>query len=236
MGTIYNIYCDESCHLEHDRQNVMVLGAVWCPLEDTRTIAEDVRQIKKQHGLSSKFEVKWTKVSPAKVDFYLDIIDYFFKNDGLGFRAVVIPDKSKLRHGAFDQTHDDWFYKMYYTVLKTILEKTCKYRIYLDIKDTRTAAKVRRLHEVLCSGRYDFDQSIIERIQDVHSHEVEHIQLVDLLIGAVSYANRALSTSPAKKALVDKVQILSGHPLTGTTPLNQKKHNILIWRAQEEPQ
>ncbi len=30
MSTIYNIHCDESAHLEHDRQGVMVLGAVWC--------------------------------------------------------------------------------------------------------------------------------------------------------------------------------------------------------------
>jgi len=28
MSLIYNIYCDESCHLEHDRQPVMVLGAI----------------------------------------------------------------------------------------------------------------------------------------------------------------------------------------------------------------
>jgi len=236
MGTVYNIYCDESCHLEHDHQDVMVLGAVWCPLKDTRKIAEEMRQIKKLHGLSPKFEMKWTKVSPAKVDFYLDMAEYFFRNDSLGFRAVVIPDKAKLRHEAFDQTHDDWFYKMYFTLLNTILEKTCKYRIYLDIKDTRTAAKVKRLHEVLCSGRYDFDRSIIERVQDVHSHEVEQIQLVDLLIGAVSYANRALSSSPAKKALIEKVQIFSGHSLTRTTSLSQKKCNVLIWKAQEEPQ
>ena len=39
MSEIFNIYCDESCHLEHDRQKVMVLGAVWCPLEKTREIA-----------------------------------------------------------------------------------------------------------------------------------------------------------------------------------------------------
>ena len=33
MAEIFNVYCDESCHLEHDRQKVMVLGAIWCPLE-----------------------------------------------------------------------------------------------------------------------------------------------------------------------------------------------------------
>jgi len=27
--TEYNIYCDESCHLEHDRQPIMVIGGMW---------------------------------------------------------------------------------------------------------------------------------------------------------------------------------------------------------------
>ena len=25
----YNIYCDESCHLEHYRQPIMVIGGMW---------------------------------------------------------------------------------------------------------------------------------------------------------------------------------------------------------------
>ena len=33
MPRTYNIYCDESCHLEHDHLGVMALGAVWCPAE-----------------------------------------------------------------------------------------------------------------------------------------------------------------------------------------------------------
>ena len=35
MSTTYNVYCDESCHLENDGQKAMVLGAIWCPLEKT---------------------------------------------------------------------------------------------------------------------------------------------------------------------------------------------------------
>ena len=29
--TEYNLYCDESCHLEHDDSDVMVLGALIIP-------------------------------------------------------------------------------------------------------------------------------------------------------------------------------------------------------------
>jgi len=32
MSQVFNVYCDESCHLENDHQTAMVLGAVWCPL------------------------------------------------------------------------------------------------------------------------------------------------------------------------------------------------------------
>jgi hypothetical protein len=56
MTTIFNVYCDESCHLEHDRQSVMVLGAVCCPLEKAREISVHIREIKARHGLPPKFE------------------------------------------------------------------------------------------------------------------------------------------------------------------------------------
>jgi hypothetical protein len=44
-----------------------------------------------------------------------------------------VPDKSKLAHEAFDQTHDDWYFKMYFDLLKVILERKSSYRIFLDI-------------------------------------------------------------------------------------------------------
>ena len=236
MEETYNIYCDESCHLENDGQDVMVLGAVWCPLEQSRMIAEDLRSIRLRHRLPSEFEIKWSKVSPAKVDFYSDIVKYFFSNEHLSFRAVVIPDKSKLRHGDFRQQHDDWYYKMYFNLLKVILEPTCKYRIYLDIKDTRSMGKIAKLRDVLCSNMYDFDRNIIQRIQPVHSHEVEQIQLVDLLIGAVCYVNRNLTSSHAKTTLVDQIRAQTGYSLTRSTLLREKKYNVLIWQAQEDTQ
>jgi len=100
MSPIYNVYCDESCHLERDHQPVMVLGAVWCPLEKSHEISVRIREIKTSHGLSPKFESKWTKVSPAKQVFYLDLLDYFFDDDDLHFRALIVPDKTKL-HTSF---------------------------------------------------------------------------------------------------------------------------------------
>lgn len=233
MSHIFNIYCDESCHLESDQQQIMVLGAVWCPLERVREIAVRIREIKAQHGLSPRFEIKWTKVSPARLQFYLNLMDYFFDDDDLHFRALIVPDKSKLRHSEFQQTHDDWYYKMYFDMLKVIINPDARYRIYLDIKDTRSASKVDKLWEVLRNAKYDFKRKIIERLQTVRSHEVEQMQLADLLLGAISYANRGLGTSEAKLALVECMRRRSGYRLIQTTLLRENKVNLFRWHPRE---
>lgn len=233
MSTVYNIYCDESCHLEHDSLPVMVLGAAWCPLNKAHEIAEHIREIKARHGLANGFEVKWTKVSPAKQDFYMEVLDYFFQETDLHFRALVVADKSKLEHEAHHQDHDTWYYKMYFNMLKTLLGPHDKFRIYLDVKDTRSAEKIRKLHDVLCNNMYDFDKRIITSVQTVRSHEVEQIQLADLLIGAVGYANRGLETNSAKVALVKRMQERSGYSLKWSTLFREDKVNIFRWEGRE---
>ena len=234
MSEIFNIYCDESCHLENDRQKAMVLGAVWCPLDKRREIAVRLREFKRKHRLADSFEVKWTKVSPGGKDFYLDLIDYFFDDDDLHFRALIVPDKAILRHEAFPgQDHDTWYYKMYFDMLKVILRPTATYRIYLDIKDTRGAEKVAKLHDVLCNNMYDFSRQVIERLQLVHSHEIEQLQLADLLIGAISYLNRGLQSNSGKMEVIQRMQQRSGYSLTKTTLLREEKMNLFRWHAAE---
>src|SRR4030042_2521115 len=104
-----NIYCDESCHLENDDKDAMVLGAIWAPMDSSHHIARSLRELKKSHGLNPSFEMKWTKVSPAKIKYYLEAVRFFFEQEDLHFRAIVIPDKSKLRHSEYDQDHDTWY-------------------------------------------------------------------------------------------------------------------------------
>jgi len=225
----HNIYCDESCHLENDNQNAMVLGAVWGPTEQTRQIAVSLREIKKKHGLSPSFEMKWTKVSEAKKGFYLDVVRYFFDRENLNFRALVIPDKRKLKHTEYDQDHDTWYYKMYFEMLKWIILPGNTYRIFLDIKDTRSALKVEKLHDVLSKKVRDFDRNVVQLIQTVRSHEVEQVQLADLLIGAVGYKNRGLSENTAKLAMIRMIEGCSGQPLNQKSPIGQRKFNLFKW-------
>lgn len=233
MSDEINIYCDESCHLEHDNQGIMVLGAVWCGASEVLKVFQRIREIKQEHNLDKFFEIKWTKVSKGQWPFYKDILDYFFDNNDLHFRCLVVTDKTKLRHNEFGQDHDTFYYKMYFEMLKLIINPSHKFNIYLDIKDSLSARKTNKLHRVLSNNLYDFDRSIIKRIQNVRSHEVELIQLADFLIGILAYANRKLTTSEAKIDLVKHMRKKSGYALTKSTLLKEEKVNVFCWRPRE---
>ncbi|MCK4632953.1 MAG: DUF3800 domain-containing protein [candidate division Zixibacteria bacterium] len=229
----YNVYCDESCHLENDGSEIMVLGAVWCPADTVSAAFTRIGEIKAKHGVKSNTEVKWTKVAPNKEQMYLDLLDFFFDDDSLHFRALIVSQKSKLSHDRFEQDHDTWYYKMYFTMLQAILTRNDQYRIYLDIKDTLGPAKIRKLREVLATNMKDYDSSVVRRMQTVRSNEVQLIQMADILSGAVCYANRNLCGSKAKLAMVNRMRHRSGYDLTKTTFLREAKANLFVWSPQE---
>ena len=234
-GKYFSVYCDESCHLERDDIPVMVLGGIWCETTAVREISEIIRRIKIIHGLARDFEIKWSKVSPAKVSFYKDILSLYFDDIRLRFRGLIVSDKTNLNHEVFNQTHDEWYYKMYYLLLKFIISSPNHYRIYLDIKDTRGGPKTTKLHRILASKFHDFNTEFIERVQQVRSHESELLQVADLISGLLSYSNRGLNSSPAKNNLVAFAQEKLGrNALSLTSSFGNTKFNILFWCPQEE--
>lgn len=229
----YNVYCDESCHLEHDGINVMTLGSIWCPQSKLKEINTRIKEIKEKHGIKNSSEIKWSKVSPCKYELYSDIVDYFFDDDDLHFRCLVAPNKQNLDHKKYNQSHDDWYYKMYFIMLRNIFLPTDNYEVYIDIKDVYSNEKANKLHEILCNAKYDFSRKIIKRIQPIRSHEVGLMQLVDILIGAVCYENRNFPAdfkkSEAKLHIIEKIKKRSKYTLSRTTLYREDKFNILIW-------
>lgn len=232
MSREYSIYCDESCHLEHDGQKVMVLGAVWCPTSKRKEIFRRVRELKNKNCISEKIEMKWTKVARKRLSAYMDLVDYFFDDDDLHFRALVVADKSRLRHQDFGQTHDEWYYKMYFEMLKAIISNNATFNIYIDIKDTTGGKKKERLLRILSNNAYDFNRRIVKKAQLIRSDEVEIMQLVDILTGVTMAVNRGEPVSDSKTALIHRVKERSGYSLTKTTLLTEMKFNIFVWNGQ----
>lgn len=244
MREIINIYCDESCHLENDKEKVMALGAVYCPASKKSEIFQMLSELKKKHNLIPKnkknpndnrayYELKWNKISLAKINYFKDVVDYFFADDDLNFRVLVVPDKSKLDYEKFNHTHDTFYYKMYFSMLKVILNPDKAHHIYIDIKDTRSREKVHKLEQVLRNDKYDYAKEIIKKVQQVRSHEVELLQLADLLTGAVSYVNRGLSDSMAKNILIEHIRHRSKYSLTKSTLIREQKFNIFLWESSK---
>lgn len=212
----------------------MVIGCILCPDAKKKEANDRIREIKLKNKIKADAEIKWNKVSPSLWSLYMDLINYFFDNSDLHFRAVVIPDKRKLDHNRFYQTHDDFYYKTYFRMLKTILEPGKEYAIYIDIKDTRSQEKVAKLHNVLCNSNYDFNRNMIRRIQQIRSHEVELMGLTDLLIGAMSYLHRGLRGSEVKLGLIERLKQRSGYTLLSNTLYRENKFNLFIWKNKYE--
>ena len=244
MKPTINIYCDESCHLQNDKEPVMVIGAVYCPIEKKEEIFERLYSFKVKHNLIPKnkkndkdnrtyYELKWNKVSKSKIEYYKDVINYFFDDDDLQFRVLVVSNKTDIDYDKFNHTHDTFYYKMYFGMLKAILNPENSHHIYIDIKDTKSKEKVHKLEQVLRNDKYDYSKEIIKKVQQVRSHEVEILQLADLLVGATAYVNRGLANSKAKNELINLIKHRSKYSLTKSTLLKERKFNVFIWEPQK---
>ena len=120
-------------------------------------------------------------------------------------------------------------------MLKTIFSPTMRYSVYIDIKDTNSATRTRKLEDVCCNNLYDFSHRIIRNIQPIRSNEVQVMQLVDILLGALVYANREFddseNRSETKKELIELIKKKSNYSLRKSTLLREEKFNIFIWEA-----
>lgn len=228
----YNIYCDESCHLENDKQPIMALGAIWCAKSERMRLSKKIAALKKKYNANG--ELKWVKVSKSRESFYLELVDWFLGEKAISFRALVVLNKPFLDHGKFNQnSHDDFYYKMYFSLLNKLLSPENKYDIYLDIKDTRSRLKNRKLKDVLCNNVYDFTGSMIGDLKNIHSSESQLLQFTDLLLGAISYKLRGLSGNETKLKIIERLEKGLRFPLVSSTPLKERKFNIFLFSPQK---
>ena len=234
-GIKINVYCDESFHLEHDEHKAMALGAIWCPKDKIKEINHQIQEIKSKYNISKTSEVKWTKISPCNLNLYLELVDYFFDNNDLHFRTLVVPDKSKLNHSKYNQTHDQWYHKMYFELLKIIFKKSSSYFVYIDIKDTHSGENIKKLQDVCSNTAYDINNQVLIHIQPIRSDEVQLMQVVDIFTGAMGYRHNNTdlneSISPAKVAVVNKIINRSGSTLLKSSLPSEQKFNFFIWSA-----
>ncbi len=219
MNKTFNFYCDESTHLENDEHPYMLLSYVSTPYNQLKMHNEHIRELKRKHFF--KGEIKWSALSKSQYPFYNDLIEYFFATD-LEYRAIII-DKSKLKHDEFEQTHDDFYDKMYFQLLSKKIHPNHFYNIYIDIKDDYSYLKARSLKKYL-----ERDYHNIRNLQVVRSHECELLQLADVIMGAINYKIRNLNKVTSKMKIIEKIEKASGKSLFRSTNADEAKFNLFF--------
>ncbi len=220
MKKTFNIYCDESCHIENDHQNYMLLGCVSSAYNQVKRHTERIKNIKTKHNFYG--EIKWSNVSSSQYPFYKELLEYFFDTD-LRFRAVLV-DKAKVKNDAFNQDYDTFYYKMYYYLLNHNKNSMYSYNVYLDIKDTLSAYKVSKLKEIL-----NTQFGVFKNVQNIRSHESIILQIADLITGALAYnLNNADKKVKAKTDLISLIRKHAPNGLNQNSDYNENKLNLFF--------
>ncbi len=182
----FNVFCDESRHLLKDKKDrFMVIGAIRCSKNLCDSILKDIQIIKERRNYYP--EIKWTKVSKNNFDFYLSLLDYFFQTPSLDFRCIVI-DKHTVDLKKFNFSEDDFFYRMYFYLLRPKLKiKKTSYHILIDKKDHYTKEKCEELENILENEVLSYINQIQIKVDCVNSKNSLLVQLCDFFIGAVGY-------------------------------------------------
>jgi len=220
MKKTFNIYCDESCHLENDHKEFMIFGCISSAYNQVERHTQRIKDLKQKHNFYG--EIKWSNVSQSQYNFYRDLIDYFFDTD-LMFRAVIV-NKSKINNGAFEQDFDTFYYKMYYQLLNHNKNSAYTYNVYIDIKDSLSSIKVKKLQEIL-----NIKFGVFRNVQNIRSHESTLMQLADLITGALGYwLNDKNHKVTAKNNLIEKIKQHSGQDLSGSSAYSDVKLNLFF--------
>lgn len=177
----YTIYCDESRHCQATGDRYMAIGGLWVPKDLKPGLTRAFRDLKRSIGLNG--EVKWSKVSSARLDSYKRLVDFFLEQD-LNFRVIVV-DQSKVDVNRYHRGDRELgFYKFYYEMLNKWLFAGNQYVILLDFKQNKGADRYTTLRTVL--ERKIQGTAWIRDLTVIDSCQAPLAQLCDLLTGAVA--------------------------------------------------
>ncbi len=118
------------------------------------------------------------------------------------------------------------FYKFYYQLLHHWILDFNRYRIFVDTKTNRAHDRIWTLERCLRNSNLTSEVAL----QALPSHELDLIQLADLLIGAVSYKFHGHRSSSAKLEIVRAIETRLAREI-GPTPRSEDKFNVFRFRS-----
>lgn len=219
----FDIYCDESYPDIFTSSNTdkefLVIGSLWLPHDKREDFKTNIHSLRDKHKIGNEF--KWRKVSPSKVNFYKELLDYFFdQGESLRFRSIVV-DRRQVDFKAYhDSDAELGFYKFYYQMLHHWILDYNEYQIFCDLKSNRISTRLETLKRTLNRSNIYSD---IKCVQAVRSKESVLLQTVDLLTGAVAAKFNLNDTiKSAKQELICHIENKIGHPIRHTAKAEEK--------------
>ncbi len=222
----FEVYCDEAMPdlftSQKPRGRYLMIGSLWLPADMRKEVKEKIRDIRESNNTWG--EIKWSKVAPSRLPFYLDLVD-LFESYGLDmrFRCIAV-DHAQVNMELHDNDKELGFYKFYYQLLHNWILDFNEYHIYCDAKTNRDPRRLQVLKRCLF---YSNLSSEIKTVQSLPSGQVAMIQLCDLLLGAASSRmNNTLREGSAKETLVRRLESHLGWERLGPTSRSESKYNV----------
>ncbi|MBI5258575.1 MAG: DUF3800 domain-containing protein [Burkholderiales bacterium] len=183
------IYADESCK---DQHKFLVIGAIAIDhrhATDMRNALAFVRTVNGQEG-----EVKWSRCTRQKLDFYKQFVDVFFDfsaDDRAHFQGLYV-DTSTFKHKKFNGGDRDLgFNKLIYQLLlhRFGRRKGADYPLHVFLDARATKQKPEDLRPMLNADlrRWGIATDPFRRITFVDSAKSDLVQLADLLVGTIGF-------------------------------------------------
>ena len=108
-------------------------------------------------------------------------------------------------------------------------------KIYIDQKDTHNAQRIKRLTTILKKKFYDYDNDKILPIQVIRSHEIQIMQLTDILTGAISYElNNKEKLNDGKKYIINLIEQNINYKISKMSNFHGMKFDLFYFKKAEQ--
>jgi len=203
----------------------MAIGSMWMPRAEKHELNNKLRKLCRSVNLYG--EVKWSKTSRICLESYKQLVDFFFNEEALRFRVIVVNQNKLDLEKYHDGDEELGFYKFYYELLIKWIEEGNEYLILLDFKKNKGADRHKTLKIVIENKLKG--KAVIKDLTIIDSSQTPLSQLCDLLTGAVAADWCGLSEGRPKTDLAAYIADKCGYPsLRTVSPLPEpcSKFNI----------
>ena len=179
----YDLYCDESGTDKNDFH----FGAIHCSRTRATLLDKAIQNLRVETGLIH--ELKWTKVSKVFLAAYIEFADIFLD---YRYTTLVLSSISKGSHWRrLASSNDSRFLHAYFHFLEQAIWASARYAVFLDATSSKRY-KFNAFHYSLNLPDIRYHRrKKVHTFQVMHSHENNMIQLVDVLLGALTSKTEA---------------------------------------------